>query len=87
MICVTSRGGDYTSEPMRSMDFVEPYLRMIFGFCGLTDIDFFNVQPMDMSVEIRKAAQRTAISDVREYAASGAWRQAPVLERVPMAVA
>jgi FMN-dependent NADH-azoreductase len=74
MICVTSRGGDYSSEPMKSYDFVETYLRTIFGFVGITDIRFFNAQPMDISRDIRMAAQRTAISEVREYAASGLWR-------------
>jgi FMN-dependent NADH-azoreductase len=74
MICVTSRGSDYRAEPMKSFDFVECYLRTIFGFVGITDIQFFNVQPMDMSREIRMAAQRDAIQEVRAYAASGSWR-------------
>jgi FMN-dependent NADH-azoreductase len=74
MICVTSRGGDYSSEPMKAFDFVESYLRTIFGFVGITDIRFFNAQPMDVSRDIRVAAQRVAINEVREYAASGLWR-------------
>jgi FMN-dependent NADH-azoreductase len=74
MICVTSRGGDYSNEMMRPYDFVEPYLRTIFGFVGITDVTFFNAQPMDVSLDIRRAAQRSAIHDVREYAASGRWR-------------
>jgi FMN-dependent NADH-azoreductase len=74
MICVTSRGGDYSSEPMKGFDFVESYLRTIFGFVGITDIRFFNAQPMDVSRDIRMAAQRMAINEVREYAASGLWR-------------
>ncbi len=74
MICVTSRGGDYSSGPLKAYDFVESYLRSIFGFVGITDIDFFNVQPMDVSIDTRKAAQRTAIHDVRDYVAAGRWR-------------
>ncbi len=74
MICVTSRGGDYSSDMMRPYDFVEPYLRTIFGFVGITDVTFFNAQPMDVSLDIRRAAQKSAIRDVREYAASGLWR-------------
>ncbi len=76
MICVTSRGSDYSSEVMRSYDFVEIYLRTILGFVGITDIHFFNVQPMDISRDLRMAAQRAAIGEVREYAASGLWRPA-----------
>jgi FMN-dependent NADH-azoreductase len=74
MICVTSRGGDYSSGPMMAYDFVENYLRAIFGFVGITDIRFFNVQPMDVSMPIRKAAQRDAIREVRTYCESGEWR-------------
>jgi FMN-dependent NADH-azoreductase len=81
MICVTSRGGDYSSDVMRPYDFVEPYLRTIFGFVGITDVTFFNVQPMDISPDIRKAAQKSSIAQVRDHAASGLWR--PEAEREP----
>jgi FMN-dependent NADH-azoreductase len=84
MICITSRGSDYTTEPMKSFDFVECYLRTIFGFVGITDMTFFNAQPMDVSRETRKIAQRAAIHDVRAYVDSGAWRPAAV-EAMPLA--
>jgi FMN-dependent NADH-azoreductase len=74
MICVTSRGSDYSSEPMKAFDYVETYLRAIFGFVGITDIRFFNAQPMDISRDMRMAAQKAAIHEVRDYAASGGWR-------------
>jgi FMN-dependent NADH-azoreductase len=73
MICVTSRGGDYSSGPLQAFDFVEPYLRTIFGFVGITDIHFFNVQPMDVSIETRKAAYKKAISEVRDYLDNNHW--------------
>ncbi len=87
MICVTSRGGDYSSGPLKAYDFVESYLRAIFGFCGITDMTFFNVQPMDVSLDIRKAAQRAAIADVRAFVASGAWRPEGVTDPVVLEVA
>ena len=74
MICVTSRGSDYSSAPMKAFDYVETYLRTIFGFVGITDIRFFNAQPMDISRDMRMAAQKAAIHEVRDFAASGAWR-------------
>ncbi len=74
MICVTSRGSDYSSEPMKAFDYVECYLRAIFGFVGITDIRFFNAQPMDISRDMRMAAQKAAIHEVRDFAASGDWR-------------
>ena len=73
MIVVTSRGSDY-SGAMAAYDYVENYLRTIFGFVGITDMTFFNVQPMDISLPMRKAAQRDAIADVRAYCESGEWR-------------
>lgn len=74
MLVVTSRGGDYSSGPMMAFDFVENYLRTIFGFCGITDVHFFNVQPMDVSMDIRKAAQKKAIAEVRDYVANSNWK-------------
>jgi Flavodoxin-like fold len=65
------------TEPFKSFDFVENYLRTIFGFVGITDMRFFNVQPMDVSMDLRRTAQRAAIGEVREYAASGEWRCGP----------
>jgi len=69
MICVTSRGGDYSADsPLRSFDFVEPYLRTIFNFVGITDIHFINAQPMDISLPIRRAAILNAIEQARRLA-------------------
>lgn len=48
MVVVSSRGGDYSAtSPSHSYDMLEPYLRTIFGLCGITDITFINAQPMD----------------------------------------
>lgn len=77
MVCVSSRGADYSQTPLATLDFVETYLRSIFGFVGLTDLKFFNVQPMDISQESRRAAFRTAIADVRSWVAEGAWDGTP----------
>ena len=74
MIVVTSSGGDYSAEFMRGFNFVESYLRAIFGFVGITDITFIHAQGMDVSPELRKAGQRASIAEAREYARSGAWR-------------
>lgn len=40
LILITASGGDYTSETMKSLDFVEPYVRAIMNFIGVTDITF-----------------------------------------------
>ncbi|NWJ48655.1 MAG: NAD(P)H-dependent oxidoreductase [Chloroflexi bacterium] len=74
MICVTSRGGDYSTGPLQAFDFVESYLRTIFGFVGITDMHFFNAQPMDVSLDIRKAAYKKVIGEVRDYVAQSSWQ-------------
>ena len=71
MIVVSSRGGDYSSEPMIRLDMQEPYLRAIFGLAGITDIKFIKAQPMDMDPKIRDEkigeAQDTAKSLAELY--------------------
>jgi len=37
---VTATGADYSQEPMKNLDFVEPYVRAILGFIGITDVTF-----------------------------------------------
>lgn len=54
MVIITSRGSDYRLDQVRPFDFQEPYLRTIFGFVGITDIQFIIAQPMDgVESEIR----------------------------------
>ena len=70
MVCVAGRGGDYSAgSPLRQFDFQEPYLRSIFGFIGITDLEFVHVQPTDIS-SLRDAAMATAIERARSLADS-----------------
>lgn len=62
MVVISSRGGDYRpGTPYHSYDQLEPYLRTVFGFVGITHITFITAQPMDASgpeaaeEEIRRA--------------------------------
>ena len=74
MVCVTSRGGDYSeSSPFHAYDFQEPYLRAIFGWMGITDVEFVNAQPMDITPEIRQAAVQQGIETAKSLAASVDW--------------
>ena len=75
MVCVTSRGGDYSEgSPFHAYDFQEPYLRAIFGFVGIYDMHFINAQPMDAGSELREAATSAAIREARNLAANHEWR-------------
>ena len=56
MICITSRGSDYSpGSPVNSLDYLEQYLRGIFGFAGITDFTFINAQPLDYTPELTEA--------------------------------
>lgn len=69
MICVTSRGGDYgPASPMHAFDFQEPYLRAIFGLIGITDVEFINAEPMDITPDMREAAVSAAVEAARSLA-------------------
>ena len=43
-IVVLASGGVYSNERMKTFDFVEPYLRTILGFIGITDVDVVRVE-------------------------------------------
>lgn len=70
MIVITSRGGEYTSEQTRPYDTQEPYLRLIFGFVGITDIRFVIAQPMDMGEGIQKQRIGQAEIEAKKIAES-----------------
>lgn len=79
MICVTSRGGDYSSSsPMQAYDCQEPYLRAIFGFIGITDVEFINAEPMDITPDMRTSATSAAMEKARNLAALAHWASAAV---------
>ena len=67
MYCVTSRGSDYSKgSPYQQFDFLEPYIRAIFGFAGLTNISFVNAQPLDFDptqtdAMVEKAKQEAVV--------------------------
>ncbi|MGB8644251.1 MAG: NAD(P)H-dependent oxidoreductase [Anaerolineae bacterium] len=82
MICVTSRGGDYSAgTPFHAYDFQEPYLRAIFGFVGITDMQFVNAQPMDVTTELREVATAAAIEQAKRIVDTMDWSVKPAAEK------
>ncbi len=53
MVVISSRGGGY-SGPNEKYDLQDPYLKLIFGFVGITDIQFIHAEPMDTGSKIQK---------------------------------
>ena len=81
MVCITSRGGDYSAtSPLHSYDFQEPYLRAIFGFIGITDVDFINAQPMDITPALREAAAEAAMTRAVRLATTTDWTAGAVVD-------
>ncbi len=69
VIIASTRGGIHSGAPS---DFVEPYLRQVFGFLGITDIEFVTAEGLAYSPEHRAegmAKARAAIPVVLAEAA------------------
>ena len=57
MLIVTARGGSYPKDtPYSAYDLQEPYLRLIFGFMGITDIEVIHVDNLMGGEETRTQA-------------------------------
>ena len=71
VIVASSRGGYHVDAPS---DFQEPYLRFMFGFFGITDVEFVRVEGLavtpDRKPELLEAARATIIEPARELAAA-----------------
>lgn len=62
VILAVAAGGLHAGQPT---DFVEPYLRQVFGFLGVTDIRFVRADGVALSPEHRRAALDAAIDAAR----------------------
>ena len=60
---VLASGGVYSEGPMKTHDFVEPYLRWMLGFIGLTDITVLRVEGTG-NPDIKETALEKAIAGI-----------------------
>ena len=70
MAVITSRGGSYDTPDSSALDYQEPYLRAIFGFVGINDMQFINAQPMDMGEKIQAQKIQEAQDKAKELGRS-----------------
>ncbi len=63
-----SSGGIYSSGPMQSFDFTEPYLRAILGFLGITDVTTFRAEGMAVP-GVKEIALPNAIEQLQQLSA------------------
>ena len=70
MVVISSRGGDYSMPETQSLDHVESYLRVVFGFVGIAPIEVIKVEPLDgVSAEAVRHTVEAARGAAREAAA------------------
>jgi FMN-dependent NADH-azoreductase len=63
---VTTRGGSYLEgSPTQSYDLQTPYLRLILGFMGITDIEFIHAERLESGDEARSLAIANAKSAIK----------------------
>jgi len=60
VIIASSRGGMYASGPAAVMDFQESYLRTVFGFIGITNVEFVRAEGLNMGDEPKAQALQSA---------------------------
>lgn len=60
---VESRGGIYSEGPAQAMDFQEPYLRAVFGFLGITDVNVVRAEGLAISPELAEQSVSKAHAD------------------------
>jgi len=56
VIIASARGGVYTDGPMASHDFQETYLRDVFSFIGIPDVEFVRAEGVAMGPDARQSA-------------------------------
>jgi FMN-dependent NADH-azoreductase len=65
---VVTKGGIYSRGPQQREDFLEPYLKAIFGFVGIRDTTFVTAEGLAIDAEIRKEAVAAAKASLNELA-------------------
>ena len=66
VIVASGRGGLYTGSPA---DFQEPYLRQVFGFLGIDEVEFVRAEGVAFSPQHRADAIAAAKASILEPAA------------------
>jgi FMN-dependent NADH-azoreductase len=65
VIVATAAGGLHAGQ---ATDFVEPYLRLVFGFLGITDLRFVRADGLALSADHRRAAIDEALASLEATA-------------------
>jgi len=66
VIVASTRGGMYSAGPAAAMDFQEAYLKTVFGFFGITDVQFVRAERLAMGPDARAQALEAAHAAMRD---------------------
>ena len=72
VIVVSTRGGAYSEGATVAMDHQESYLRTVFGFLGITEVEFIRAERLNMGDAPRQQAMRAASAAIRGELAEAA---------------
>jgi len=67
---IITRGGDYSSQPVESIEMADKYLRNIFGFMGITDYTTIAADRLDIFTEDTEKLLTDAVDKAQEVALS-----------------
>lgn len=70
VIVASSRGGIYSTGPAAAADHQESYLRAVFGFLGITAIDYIRAEGVNYGPEQREQAIGAARAGIGELKAA-----------------
>lgn len=69
IVVASSRGGVYSQgSPFAAADFQEAYLRQVFGFLGITDVEFVRAEGVNLGPEQKAQALASAHDAIEECA-------------------
>lgn len=66
VIIASARGGIYSDGPAKAVDFQETYLRHVFGFIGIHDVEFVRAEGLNLGAEQRQAALANAHGQIAD---------------------
>jgi FMN-dependent NADH-azoreductase len=67
ILMITTRGSSYSAG---ALDFQEPYLRAVFEFIGITEIQFIHAENLSVGAEARQQSLMAAHAAIQQFIAT-----------------
>jgi len=68
MVFITATGANFSNPQMQAMDFMTPYLKTIFGFLGIKNMEVLAIEGTTMDPETFEASKQKASNRILEIA-------------------